>query len=363
LQPAGNLAPEAGRKDFILQLSELFQRQTWALTGVALKRFRKDRRGRKLVGSVFLIIAALVLVPVVLLAVALGAVLAPQTLTGVPIFIGLALGFGIRLLIQRNRRAAMLDKAAQAISADVRSDMLQITYWLAVLIRRCGSEFALLKEIPPEIQIVTRRVLLDKLKAAEAWQHIPAPARDLLLKPDGHWTEQERAFVAERFEFLTVLRWVLRQDETLRLLSLTPRYDHKRAHELTDKTDWMSAALVRAPAEITARFNSANSFMHRCWVECIVRGLLEVDAETRTRADDFKRKIELDRESTDVLFGSRTIGELPEQELRAVYRRASLRVRLMRGILAEIEGGYVPDRLSGLVVEGLGAAAQTKQAV
>jgi hypothetical protein len=274
-----------------------------------------------------------------------------------PMFIGLGIGFGIRYVVQQGRRSAALEKAAQAVSGDVRNNLLHITYWLAALLRRCGSEFALLKEMPPDIQIITRRVLLDKLKATETWQHIPASARDLLLKPDGHWTAQERAFVADRFEFLAVLRWILRQDSTLRLLSFAPGYDYRSARELTDDTSWMNSAFVRGPVEIAPRAKSANAFMERCWVEGIVRGLVEVDTETRARADEYKRKLAADAESTDVLYGVRTISELSSQDLRAVYLRASLRVQLLRCVLGQMDGSIAFDQLGRLIVEGCPGAS------
>jgi hypothetical protein len=282
----------------------------------------------------------------------IGAFLDPQMLSGIPIFIGLGLGFIIRSLRRQARIDAELEKSARAVPERVRRNILLVTYWLAVLLERCGSEFALLKEIPPQIQIITRRVLLDKLAVNGVWEETPRQARDLLLKPDGHWTAQERSLVWDRFEFLTVLRWVTRQEETLRFLALAPKHDYRQAKEIVKDVNWMSRDIARAPAQIAARGNSAVAFLDRCWAEGISRGLVQVDEANRAKAQELLCKIERDPESTDVLYEAQRIGELREEMLRQVYRRAAMRVNLLRCIWTDMEKGQTPSGISELVLAG-----------
>ena len=335
-----------------MQVMELFERQTWELVRIAVQRFSKDSRARKEIGSRLLAMAGLAAIPVFIVAFIIMAAQVPELLPQSGGMFGLVIGIAVLALTQETRRDARLERTSRPLPDAIRRDIVWTAYWLAVLLRRCGSEFALLKEIPPEIEIVTRRVLLDKLAAMPAWAEIPRPVRELLLKPDGHWTEDERSFVSERFEYLAVLRWLLSVDVPLRSLILHSRYEFGQAHAVTEDEAWMAKRTVRPSFQIIAKHNLAAVYLERCWSEGILRGNVKADEAAKAKTGEYMQRFEKDRDSKDVLFGARTIGELTGEELAAVYRRAARRVRLLRLVLENDGAGATAENLAKLILEG-----------
>lgn len=336
-----------------MRLSELFDRQTWLLAGIALRRAHKDQRARKLLGSILLWLVSLAAPPVLVIGAAAAAVVAPESVGGLAICIGLTIGFVIRALRTLAKRDAQLDRTAQEVPLAVRQNVFRTTYWLANLMRRCESEFALLKEMPPNIEIVTRRLMLDRLKAQGIWEEIPLVVRELLLKPDGHWTGSERNNVADKFEFLACLRWIARKDSVLAVLALAPAYKGVHAQEISADTDWFHNELTVAPMQIDAHLKRTGGFLERCAREGIARGLFPADEDKRQHAVEQNRKMDARARAEDWLVGSRTVGEIDDQELRRVHRRALLRFRLLRSVLEEMTSGAPKETLHDLIAASL----------
>lgn len=332
-----------------MRLSELFERQTWQLAGIAVRRAHKDRRARKLLGAILTWSIALALVPVLLIGFGVALAAAPETLGGISIFLGLMLGFFIRAARVSAKRSAAIKKAARDVPVAARRTIFRTTLWLACLLRRCESEFALLKGMPPNIEIVTRRVLLDKLKAHEIWEEMPPVVRELMLKPDGHWTEAERNQVAEKFEFLICLRWIAHKDDTLPVLALPPVYKGLHAQEIANDPDWLRNDLTVAPMQIEAQLKTTAGFLERCAREGVARGLFPADEDRRRRAIDENGKMDARARAEDWLVGPRTVGELGDQELRQAHRRALLRFRVLRSAHMEMTTSEPEERLNDLM--------------
>ncbi len=336
-----------------MQLSELFDRQTWMLARIALRRAHKDRRARKLLGSILLWFLSAAAAPVLIVGVAATALVAPGSLGGLPIFIGLAIGLAIRAVRVSARRNSEFKKAAQDVPIAVRQRIYRTTYWLANLMRRCESEFALLKEMPPNIEIVTRRLMLDRLKAREIWEEMPLVVRDLLLKPDGHWTDAERNQVADKFEFLVCLRWITQKDKVLPVLALAPVYKGIQAQEIAADTGWFRNEVTVAPSQIDAHLKRTAGFLERCGREGVARSLFPADEDKRELAVEQNRKMDARARAEDWLVGSQTVGEISDQELRQAHRRALLRFRLLRSVLEEMTSSAPKETLHDLIAASL----------
>lgn len=336
-----------------MTFAELFEPQTWKLVGIALRRVHKDRRARKLLGAVaiwILGLGALPCLPILLVATIL---FMPQSISSFAVFFGLGIALGIRGWRMRARQRALLDKGAGAVPAAARRTIFRATYWLATLMRRCESEFAMLKVIPPEIEIVTRRVLLDQLKSLEIWEEMPPAVRELQLKADGHWTELERNLVADKFEFLVCLRWVTRKDKALPVLALEPVYRGIQAKEIVTDDGWFRNDLTAAPAEIDRQLKTTARFLERCSREGVARGLFPADEERRRLATEENGKMDRRARAEDWLVGRHTVGEIGDQELRQVHRRALLRFRLLRSTLQEMTTSEPEEGLSELIGRSL----------
>lgn len=335
-----------------MQVTELFEHQTWELARIAVQRLSKDRRARREIGSLLLASAVVATIPLVVVAFVFMAVLVPQLLLQSGSIFGLFIFIAILVVTLETQKSARLEKASRPLPDAICRDIAWTTYWLAMMLRRCGSEVALLKEIPPEIEIVTRRVLLDKLAAMPVWAQTPQPVRDLLLKADGHWTEQERKFVLERFEYLSVLRWLLSVDVPLRTLILHPKYAFGQAHEVTEDATWMAKCTVRPAFQIITKHNQAALYLERCWAEGILRGNVQADEAAKAKVAGYMQRFEKDCSSKDFLFGERSIGQLTGDELAAAYWRAARRTRLLRLVLENGGVGATATNLANLILEG-----------
>jgi hypothetical protein len=339
-----------------LLFSELFEGQTWTYAGIALRRIHKDRRARKFLGS---LLGKLLFIPSLLLAVlaSFAAItLAPIGIATFGIVIGFAFRFAIRAVRSESKYWASVNTTDVA-PEPARMNLLRTAYWLAVLFRRLDSEIYLQKEIPPEIQIITRRVLLDRLRANGIWEEMPAAVHDLLLKPDGHWTAEERESVWTRFEYFSCLRWVVRKDTFLPWLSLFPRYDLRKARETIDDPNWFSEKHVVSPARIEEHGKIAVGYVNRCWLEGVARNLVPSDPEQNARAVEEKKRFD---PKSDFLLGDKTVGLLRDDLLRHLFRRAQFRATILRA--AQNEMTSTPDKgaLQNLMEESFAALSRNQ---
>lgn len=346
-----------------MRLGELFERQTWQLARIALTRIHKDSRARKLLGliltwcvllAIYLLLLVSAVVGFIILASAIKFDLDLGQATGgwfFALFLVFASTAGVvRSALMRN---AARNKSASEVPLTARRAIFRTTFWLANLMVRCESEYALLKEMPPNIEIITRRVVLERLKAHEIWEEMPAVVRELLLKPDGHWTERERNQVAEKFEFLICLRWIARKSKTLPILALEPGYKRIQAREIATDSDWFQADLALGPPQIDVQLKRTAGFLERSSREGIARGIFPADAEKRQRAIDENQKMNARARAEDWLVGSKTVGEIGDEELRRANRRAFLRFRLLRSAIQEMTMAEPKEKIFDLIAAAI----------
>jgi hypothetical protein len=214
------------------------------------------------------------------------------------------------------------------------------TCLLATLLERMSSEAAMEKVIPPEIEIITRRVLLDRLSALGLREGLEPYLLDLLLAPDGHWTAEQKARAIPALECLAVLRWVLGLSH-LRSLSMDPGYNFNEVrtlHEIKEPEN-----LLALPTwDLRLARDLAEDFFQRCWAELLARRMVtEVPDADIDRAMEIRSNIAERGCIGDYLIGSTPIAELQPQLLWLATRRSYTRWGML-SVLVEVTCGDAP---------------------
>lgn len=255
-------------------------------------------------------------------------------------WIALSLVIGLVVRWRQNAEQRAVDRASPAVSPEMKRELFREACLLAILLERLGSESYMEKEIPPEVTIVTRRVLLDRLAALGLRDNLEPWILDLLLAPDGHWTAEQKQRAIPAWECFSVFRWVLGLGE-LRDLTADPKYSVAEARSLVDVKE--PEKLMALPSwDARPARNAAGFFLNRCWAELVARGAVST-AEERDVESALAVRAEIEQKgyTGDYLIGARTISELETPLLFSVTRRAFTRWRFL-SVLVDILAGDAP---------------------
>lgn len=239
-----------------------------------------------------------------------------------------------------------------AVSPLVEQEVHREAFLLAMLLYRSSSERILEKEIPPQVQIVTRRYQRERLMQAGLWDDVPAEMKDLLLLPDGHWSERQKSDVNFCWEYFLVLRWVLRFDASLRPLDRGPRYDLAKVRELIDGFDYWKPGNALGPWDL--RLARDNSYCHlwRLWTEAAARGLLvNIQPEQREEALRVKQQIDAPGPATDLLIDASTVSELSDSQLLTLLKLTRYRWQILHFLVEWLLSGEPVNGLRQLWVK------------
>jgi hypothetical protein len=239
---------------------------------------------------------------------------------------------------RRERRA--LERDSPAVVPEMKRALFREACLLAILLERLGSEGAMEKEIPPEVVIITRRVLLDRLATAGLREGLEPWLLDLLLAPDGHWTSAQKQRAVPAWECFAVYRWALGLAE-LRELTVEPGYSIEEARALFA---WKEPEkLVALPSwDLRPARDAASNFFHRCWAELVARREISTAQEEDVqRALAVRAEIQEADYTCDYLVGARTISELDTPLLMMATRRAYNRWQFV-SLLVDVLAGDMP---------------------
>jgi hypothetical protein len=110
----------------------------------------------------------------------------------------------LREKLQANKQ----ERRSPAIPREMKLAIHREACLVAILLERLASErYVQEKELPPGIQITTRRVLLARLAKLELREGLEPWLNDLLLAPDGHWTDKQKQRVDATWEYFALLWW------------------------------------------------------------------------------------------------------------------------------------------------------------
>jgi len=237
-------------------------------------------------------------------------------------------------------RARSLDRSMPAVERELKIALHREMCLLATLMDRFSSELFLEKELPPDIRVVTRRVLLDRLRDIGLRDELDGPFLDILLAPDGHWTVEQKSRARHAVECFSVLRWVLGLGE-LRGLTVDPKYDLRTTAAVLAVRE-PERLLVRPSWDLRLARDSTDLFLTRCWIELLARKAVmafsEEDVEKAIRALTL---IKEEGSQHDYLVGTHTISEIETPGVGFLFNRALVRFRLL-SLLVEINAGREP---------------------
>jgi hypothetical protein len=251
----------------------MFQWDTWRLGWIALRRAHKDKRSRKYLRRLLLMILAPFLAPLCVL------------LLFTP---GGAIGSLIYLFRTNRRKAKEALALAQnpparppppPVSPALRKEVADLALIHAVLADRAGSEnFLQTKVLPEGVEVITRRLQLDILRERGLYDRLGSIERDLMLLPDGHWTNENIDCLALALEPLRILRWVLRTDHYLPSVGDCLILNYKLAQQTAnDPASVYEGEDFISIDTLNQAFREADYVMNRCFAEAVIRGLVELD--------------------------------------------------------------------------------------
>ena len=189
------------------------------------------------------------------------------------VFFGAKLISAIRTKIEQKE----FERTSPAVSKDVKKAVFLEAVLVGALLDRLDSErFLHEKELPPNIEITTRRVLLDWLSRLGMREDLEPWLNDLLLAQDGHWTQEQMNRVGEIWEYFEALRWVMGM-EKLRRINVPPKFTGKYAAGLVSIRKLSKLRFV-PPWDVRLAREQADAFFSRCWYELAARG--EIDGAT-----------------------------------------------------------------------------------
>ena len=319
-----------------------FRPQTWKALWIALRRAHRDSHARKiLLRLLFSLIFFAAWIGfnyfefrgMTLESGRVGDTIYLVVFTGILFIVG-----GSALYYKFDARKQ--ERRSPSVAKEVKLALYREACLLATLLERLASEHGMETILPPTIEVITRRVLLDRLQTLGLREGIEPWLLDLLLAPDGHWTTDQKERAIPAWEFFAVLWWVLGKGE-LRGLAENPKYSLSDARALFD-TKRPAHLHVLPSWDLRPARNNANSFLHRCYSELVARGAISSASEEDVeKALEIRAQIQEEGYLGDFLVGVRTVPELETAHLFFVFRRAYHRW-LALCMLVEVLSGDAP---------------------
>jgi hypothetical protein len=253
------------------------------------------------------------------------------------------------------------ERASPSVSPELKKALFREACLLATLLQRLSSEKYLEKEIPPEVNIITRRVLLDRLSALGLREGLEPWLLDLLLAPDGHWTIEQKQRARYAWECLYVFRWALGMDQLPELTSV-PKYKLADAQSLCE-IKHPEKLCVLPSWDLRPARNVAGTFFHRCWAELLARRQVSTDDDGQMeRALEFRAQIQEEGYTADYIVGGRTITELKTDFLFFIATRAYYRWQLLSLLVSVTAEELQSSALRGFLAHFF-AKAEVEQAL
>jgi hypothetical protein len=314
----------------------------WKALWVALRRSRRDAHARR---NLLRILSSLIFIAIWLGWYAFfihGAISDLGSSAIIVMAVGGLVGLLLTGIIALKQRLEdrVTERSDPAVAAEVKKGLFREAVLLATLLERLGSEVAMEKELPPEITVITRRVLLDRLESHQLRHNIEPRLLDLLLAPDGHWTAEQKQRALGAWECFAVMNWALGLGD-LRGLTMEPGFHLKDVRALTEIENPEQLRVLPSWDLRPAR-DQAFAFLNRCWAELLARNAVSGAAgEDIAQAMEMNSAIKQKGYTGDYLVGTRTISELETPLLWILARRAWSRWELI-SLLVPIAAGEAP---------------------
>lgn len=305
----------------------------WRQAGFSLRRAHKDPRARKfLLRLILLLLTPFLCVAYLVWLIGSGGVWL------------LVLAIPVVWWIRRNNRrnepvriSLQPEPPATPLheeTPELRAYLAQMGLLYAVMLDRAGSEaFLRDKQLPPNVEIISRRTHIELLRANGIWDNLAPSEREAVMIADGHWPSELIGRTNAGMEPLRLLRWILRLDFFLPLVGMESRPSYALAHEIVSEPGKFLDAknLIDWNALNTAR-KAAQHYFYRCLAESVSRGYYEAkDEEAKKWAVGLARSLE-GKQGEDLLIGSKLVSEVGPDELSQAVMLARARTNFLSWI-------------------------------
>ena len=333
-------------------LRVLFEKSVWVELWGSLKRVHKDRRARRRLALLSLAAGLLVLV-----------------VAGVMVYLALLIGTGAIFIVpfvipvlwwlrrSANREFQPMNivpqwarpelKEEEASGGTLRRYFADLALLYAVLVDRAGSErFLKEKELPPGMEVTSRRLHMDVLRSSDLWDRVSLKDRQAIMMPDGAWDWEKINLFATGIEPLRLLRWILRLEFRLPTIGQHLTGDFSIAHEVVVGPERLrqGSALVEDASVRVARDDARNTLL-RCIAEAISRGYQPAeDEKTAAWAKEVSEELSGDQ-NADFLLGNELVSEANRDRLAWATALANIRTDFLSAVLELLDSGRPPEGL------------------
>jgi len=314
------------------------QWDTWRLGWVALRRCHKDKRARKYIRRLLLMLSAPLLAPLLLLLLAY-----PPALIG--FVIGAVRHERLRKKQEEEARAKFREPDPPPVTSALKTEIAELALLHALLANRAGSETFLRTKILPEgMEVITRREQIKLLREHGMYDRLDTVERDLLWIADGHWSQESIDDVALTLEPLRLLRWVLRIDHYLPHIGESLALDYKVANDtIADPGKLFYGEEFVGIQPLNNAFQASESIINRCFAEGVVRGMFTAkDEEQASRCRDIVAKMGK-KEDEDIILGAKIVSEATDYDVFRARMLASRRSIVLRWVACRMYGTEPPN--------------------
>lgn len=328
----------------------LSQKSVWREIWLSLRRVHKDRRARRQLGSLSMWMGLLLLILVAAIAyVAL--LIGTRSIFFAPFVIPVLWWIG-RSAKKEFEPMSIAPKPAAPAEADreaglpaLREYFAHLGLLYAVLVDRAGSErFLHEKDLPPGVEVTSRRVHMEALRAAGVWERMNAKDREAVMMADGAWDWERINRCAMGIEPLRLLRWILRVDFRLPTVGQQLWGDFGIAHEIVVDPGRLRRGrnLIDLDTVRTSR-DDAHTTLLRCIAEAISRGY-QVAEDEQTEAWAKRVSEELaGNQNEDFLLGEHLVSEATREQLGWATALANIRTDFLSQVMELLETRRMPD--------------------
>jgi hypothetical protein len=332
----------------------VLRKATWHEAGTSLRRAHKDRRARRhLLGvGLLLLIPVLCLFYLAWLAGSGAIFLAPFV---IPVYLWRR---------RRERQDAVPLRIApgppplEKVLSDeerpaLRRYFAELMLFYAVMVDRAGSEaFLKEKELPEGFVVTSRRIHIDLLRNQGLWNRMARVDLEAMMMADGHWEWEKIHHASLAMEPLRLLRWMLRVDFYLPTVGQQQRGEYGIAHELvhTPQKALEGKGLTEISVIRIGR-DAAADYFGRCLAEGISRGYYEArDDAIADWAKNISERMK-GQQHDDLVVDGKLVSETTESELRWAVSLSQRRLAFLDWAMGVMESGGAPDRQMSVFAE------------
>jgi hypothetical protein len=315
---------------------QLFHPSTWRQASLSLRRAHKDRRARMhLLGLGLMLIFPLVCLVYLAWLLQSGAIflIIPLLIFAIPLV------WWIRRNNRLNEPAHVTPQTEPAKPVEMTAEqrerfcagLAELGLFYAVMLDRAGSElFVQYKELPPNVEIVSRRTHIDLLRRTGIWDKLYPADRDATMIADGHWETSMIQRVCLAMEPFRLIRWLLRVDFCLPVVGMQAKDDFGLAHEVVLAPDkLLSSRQLIGPEGLDIALHSAREYFYRCFAESIHRGYGTPNNENAARwASEVVTRLS-GRQHDDLVIGAKLVSEADQDELLRTTRQSHARMSFL----------------------------------